>query len=127
MRGSAVTAATCIAFFSSAALGVEFAAVNINPVPDTLVQFDSSNPAAGTVTVTFPTELVRGIDLTGPTTGWYVSTSGAGAGLYNLNNGISTLISPVPFASTDLGGLTFNQNNTFLYYIIDEQGAPTDD
>jgi DNA-binding beta-propeller fold protein YncE len=106
---------------------IPFAAVNINPVPDTLVEFDSSNPAAGTTTVTFPTELVRGMDLTGPTTGWYVSTSGAASGFYRLTNGVSTLIGPMPFASTDLGGLTFNQNESFLYYIIDEQGTPTDD
>lgn len=120
-------AAASLEFLASTALAIEFAAVNINPVPDTLVQFDSSNPAAGVVTVTFPTELVRGIDLTGPTTGWYVSTSGATAGFYQLTNAVSTFISPMPFTSTDIGGLSFNQNQSFLYYIIDEQGTPTDD
>jgi hypothetical protein len=97
-------------------------------VPDTLVQFDSSNPGGTqTTTVTFPTELVRGIDLTGPTTGWYVSTSGAGSGFYRLNNAVSTLIGPMPFTSNEPGGLTFNQSETFLYYTIDEVGTPTDD
>lgn len=127
VRTQACIALVVGALAASPALAIEFAAVNINPVPDTLVQFDSSNPAAGTTTVTFPTELVRGIDLTDPTTGWYVSTSGAGSGFYQLNNGISTFVSPMPFTSTDIGGLTFNQNQTFLYYIIDEAGTPTDD
>ncbi len=126
-RSAIVAAAASLGLLASSAMAIEFAAVNINPAPDTLVQFDSSNPVAGVVTVTFPTELVRGIDLTGPTTGWYVSTSGAGAGFYQLTNAVSTLISPMPFTSTDIGGLTFNQSQTSLYYIIDEAGTPTDD
>jgi hypothetical protein len=113
---------------ASSALATPFATVNINPVPDTLVQFDTSSPArTQTTTVTFPTELIRGIDLTAPTTGWYVSTSGAGAGFYRLNNGVSTLIGPMPFTSTDIGEVTFSQDASFLYYVIDEQGTPTDD
>lgn len=110
------------------ALAIPFATVNINPVPDQLVQFDTDSPGTTQqTTLTFPTELIRGIDLTGPTTGWYISTSGAGAGFYRLNNGVSTLVSNVPFTSSDIGEISFNRDESFLYYVIDEQGTPTDD
>jgi hypothetical protein len=125
---AALTAGVSGLVLAAPALAVPFATVNINPVPDQLVQFDTSSPGTTQqTTVTFPTELIRGIDLTGPTTGWYVSTSGAGAGFYRLNNGVSTLISPMPFTSSDIGELTFSQDESFLYYVIDEQGTPTDD
>src|SRR5688572_2279236 len=80
-------------------LAVPLSVVNINPVPDTLVQFDTSNIVDQTVTHTFPTELIRGMDLTGPTTGWYVSVGGAAPGLYRLLNGVSTIVGPVPFTT----------------------------
>jgi DNA-binding beta-propeller fold protein YncE len=106
---------------------VPLSVVNINPVPDTLVQFDTSDLSNQTVTHTFPTELVRGMDLTGPTTGWYVSVGGAAPGFYRLLDGVSTLVGAVPFTTSDVGGLTFNHEGTFLYYEIDEVGTSTED
>jgi hypothetical protein len=127
LGGGAAAAAIALGAVPAICAAVPLAAVNINPVPDTLVQFDTADITAQTTTVTFPTELVRGLDLTGPTTGWYVSTGGAAPGFYRLENGVSTLVSAVPFTSSDTGGLTLNREETFLYYEIDESGASTDD
>ena len=122
-----IVAMTFACAWAVPAFGIEFAAVDIGPssVPDRLIQFDSSNPAGTqTTTATFAAEMIRGMDLIGPTTGWYVSTDGPGAGFYRMTNGVSTFLGPVPFPSSDTGGLTLSRDNSFLYYAIREFTSP---
>jgi hypothetical protein len=130
MLRHSVPSAGAYLLLAVAGFAADFAAVNISPDPDTLVRFDTANPAgAGPVLATLVGNFVRGLDLTGPGTGWYVATSSIGpspTGFYRLTAGLSTLVAPLPFLSSGESGLTLSRHEDHLWQVIDPPGTQED-
>jgi hypothetical protein len=109
---------------------VDFVAVDIGATLDQLYAIDITNPAAVATPAPIATlagNFIRGVELTAQKTGWYVATSASGGsptGFYRLDDGVSTLVAPLPFTSTAVGGMAFSQAEDFLYWSVD---PPTGD
>jgi hypothetical protein len=109
---------------------VDFVAVNIAPALDTLYWVDITNPTGTPQTPPVATTVgnfIRGVELINENTGYYVATSsssGSPTGFYRLDDGVSTLVAPLPFTSTAVGGLSFGPGDNFLYWSSD---PPTGD
>ncbi|HYC78682.1 MAG TPA: hypothetical protein VEI02_13735 [Planctomycetota bacterium] len=102
----------------------DFVAVNIAPALDTIyyADLDALPVAAQTPVATLAGNFIRGIELTAEKTGWYVATSasaGSPTGFYRLEDGVSTLVAPLPFTSTASGALAFGPGEAFLWWIVD--------
>jgi hypothetical protein len=133
IRSLHVVATASAALWASAAMAQPFVAVNIAPSPDTLYAFDPANPAAAVATpplATLEGNFIRGFDMDGPTTGWYVATaplSGSPTGIYRYSGGVSTFVALLPFDSTAVGGLSLSADRSFMYWVADPPDAVSDD
>ncbi len=119
-------------FLAQAGFADTFVAVNSSPFPiNELTTFDPANPAAAdpaSPTAILSGPFIRGIAMTDASNGWYIQTStttGAGdPGFYQLIDGTPSLVAAQPFGnSSDTGGLTFSQDRSFLYAVIDPPGT----
>ncbi|MCC6285916.1 MAG: hypothetical protein IT439_11570 [Phycisphaerales bacterium] len=107
---------------ASVALGQPFLAVDIGPSPDVLQSVDLSDPAFAVQVGTFAGNFVRGFDMASPTLGYYVATSsisGSPTGFFRYESGTSTLLADLPATNTAVGGLTLDETNGRIYYLIE--------
>lgn len=100
----------------------EFMLVDISPSPDTMRPF-TPDPFVlqGPVEATFAGNFIRGMDLTGRTTGFYYATSslsGSPTGLYRMDGGASTLLAALPFLSAGENGFTLSSDQSELYFTL---------
>ncbi len=106
-----------------------FVAINTTPSLDTLYAFDPLDPGSASATppiAVLAGNFIRGLDMDSPTSGWYVCTdtlSGSPIGFFRYDNGVSTMVAPLPFESVSVGGLSLSADGSFLYWISD----PPDD
>lgn len=112
---------------TSVAGAAPFVATNADSDPDTLVPFDTANPAApASPLATLGGDFIRGLDLTDGLNGYYVSmasNTGGETGLFRLADGQSSKIGDVPFETTALGDLTLTPNADALYAALNPPGA----
>ncbi len=99
-----------------------FVALNSGTNPDRIESFDLSNPAATSNPIPLIGNFIRGFDLATPTQGWFVATSpltGSATGFFRYEDGVSSMIAPMPQTNSAAGGLTLSADNAFLYFAIE--------